>query len=72
MSLPIVESLSGLWESIFSLFRVLQLKSHKKNKKMSNFIKLSPLPLLANGCVGSLGLLLEVLGSQFSQLAGYI
>ena len=30
MSLPIVESLSGLQESIFSLFRGLQLNSRKK------------------------------------------
>ena len=45
MGLPTVESLSGLQESIFSLFRGPQLNSHKKCKKLSNFIKL---PLLAH------------------------
>ena len=48
MSLPIVESLSGLQESVFSLFRSLQLNSHRKSKHWSNFIKLPPLPLLAH------------------------
>ena len=48
MSLPIVESLSGLQESIFSLFRGLQLNSRKKSQNWSNFIKLPPLPLLAH------------------------
>ena len=48
MGLPIVESLSGLQESIFSLFRGPQLNSRKKSKKISNFIKLPPLPLLAH------------------------
>ena len=48
MSLPIVESLSGLQESIFSLFRGLQLNSRKKNTNWSNFIKFSPFPLLAH------------------------
>ena len=47
MSLPRVESLSGLQESIFSLFRGSQLNSHKKSKNWSNFIKLPQLPLLA-------------------------
>ena len=32
MGLPIVESLSGLQESIFSLFRGPQLNSRKKSK----------------------------------------
>ena len=47
MSLPIVESLSGLQESTFSLFRGFQLKSRKKSQKCSNFIKLPQLPLFA-------------------------
>ena len=47
MGLPIVESLSGLQESIFSLFRSPQLNSRKK-KKCSNFTKLPPVPLLAH------------------------
>ena len=38
MSLPIVESLSRLQESIFSLFRGPQLNSHGKSKNWSNFI----------------------------------
>ena len=37
MSLPIVESLSGLQESIFSLVRGLQLNSRKKYKKHAEF-----------------------------------
>ena len=44
MGLPIMESLSGLQESIFSLFRGLQLNSRKKSKKLSNFIKFIDLP----------------------------
>ena len=39
MSLPIVESLSGLQESIFSLFRGPQLRLGEKSKKISNLIK---------------------------------
>ena len=49
MEFSIVESLSGLQESIFSLFRTSQLNSHEKSKNWSNFIKLPPLPLLAPG-----------------------
>ena len=45
MSLPIVESLGGLQESIFSLFRGLQLNSRKKSTNLSNFIKFPPFPL---------------------------
>ena len=48
MSLPIVESLSGLQESIFNLSRGLQLNSREKSKNWSNFIKLPQLPLLAH------------------------
>ena len=48
MGLPIVENLSGLQESISSLFRGSQLNSRKKSKNWSNFIKLPPLPLLAH------------------------
>ena len=48
MGLPVVESLSGLQESIFSLFRSPQLNSHEKSKNWLNFIKLPPLPLLAH------------------------
>ena len=44
MSLPIVESLSGLQESIFSLFRGLQLNSREKSKNWSNFIKFTDFP----------------------------
>ena len=36
MGLPIVESLSGLQESIFSLFRSPQLNSRKKSKNKKN------------------------------------
>ena len=45
MSLPIVESLSGLQESIFSLFRSPQLHFGKKSKKMSNYIEFIDFPL---------------------------
>ena len=48
MGLPIVESLSGLQENVFSLFRGLQLNSREKSKNWSNFIKLPQLPLLAH------------------------
>ena len=48
MGLPIVESLSGLQESIFNLSRGPQLNFRKKLKNWSNFIKLPPLPLLAH------------------------
>ena len=47
-SLPTVESLSGLQESIFSLFRGPQFNSRKKTQNWSNFIKLPPLPLFAH------------------------
>ena len=63
MSLPIVESLSGLQESIFSLFRGLQLNS-RKNKKKTRILLNYPItpisPRWATGCLGSLGLLLFV------------
>ena len=39
MSLPIVESLSGLQESILSLFRGPELNSRPKSKNWSNYIK---------------------------------
>ena len=48
MGLPMVENLSGLQESIFSLSRSPQLHFGEKSKKMSNFIKFidfSPFPL---------------------------
>ena len=48
MSLPIVESLSGLQESIFNLSRGFQLNSREKYKQMSIFIKLPQLLLLAH------------------------
>ena len=48
MEFSIVESLSGLQENIFSLFRGPQLNSREKSKNWSNFIKLPPLPLLAH------------------------
>ena len=63
MGLPIVESLSGLQESVFSLFRAPQRNSRQKIKKKLNFIKLTPIPPIsprwANGCLGSPGLLLS-------------
>ena len=62
MEFSIVESLSGLQESIFSLFRSPQLNSHEKSKNWSNFIKLPPLPLLAHVgpmAVWGLGLMLS-------------
>ena len=45
MSLPIVESLSGLQESIFNLSRGSQLHFGEKSKKGSNFIKFTDFPL---------------------------
>ena len=39
MGLPIVENLSGLQESIFSLFRSPQLHSGEKSKQLSILIK---------------------------------
>ena len=45
MSLPILESLSGLQESVFSLFRGLQLNSRKKIKKISNYIQCINFPV---------------------------
>ena len=63
MGLPIVEILSGLQESIFSLFRGPQLNSRKKN--MVEFYLIIPIPPIsprwANGCLGSLGLLLFII-----------
>merc|ERR1711896_64553 len=45
MSLPIVENLSGLQESIFSLSRSPQLHSGEKSKNVPNFIKFTDFPL---------------------------
>ena len=53
MGLPIVENLSGPHESIFSLFRGPQFNSHKNIKNIEFYY-----PRWANGCLGSLGLLL--------------
>ena len=39
-----MENLSGLQESIFSLFRGLQLNSHKKIKKIVEYIKFIDFP----------------------------
>ena len=62
MGLPLVESLSGLQESVFSLFRGLQLNSRKKTKtNVSNSIKSPTLPLLAH--VGPMAVWGLVLGS---------
>ena len=44
MGLPIVESLSGLQESIFSLSRSPQLHFGEKSKNWSNFIKFTDFP----------------------------
>ena len=44
MSLPIVENLSGLQESIFSLSKGPQLHFGKKSKNWSNFIKFIDFP----------------------------
>ena len=63
MGLPIVENLSGLQESMFSLFRGTQLNSHKKSNKHVGFYEFLPLPLLAHvgpTAVRCLGLLLFV------------
>ena len=46
MGLPIVENLSELQESIFSLSRSPQLHFRKKSKHWSNFIKFARFPLL--------------------------
>ena len=59
MGLPIVESLSGLQESIFSLFRGSQLNSRKKINNWSIFIKFFPFPLFPHvgpTCKGELKL----------------
>ena len=46
MSLPIVENLSGLQESIFSLSRSPQLHfGNKKSKKVSHYMKFTDFPL---------------------------
>ena len=60
MGLPIVENLSGLCGNVVNLFRRPQLHfgKKKKTKKMSNFIKLPPLPLLAQrGLIGGMGII---------------
>ena len=44
MGLPVVESLSGLQESIFSLFRGPQLHFGEKSKTLPNFIKFIDFP----------------------------
>ena len=44
MGLPIVENLSGLQESIFSLSRSPQLHFGEKSKNWSNFIKFIDFP----------------------------
>ena len=44
MSLPIVENLSGLQESIFNLSRGPQVHFGEKSKKLSNFIKFTDFP----------------------------
>ena len=44
VGLPIVESLSGLQESIFSLSRGPQLHFGEKSKNWSNFIKFTDFP----------------------------
>ena len=44
MEFSIVENLSGLQESIFSLSRGPQLHFGEKSKKMSNFIKFTDFP----------------------------
>ena len=61
MGLPIVDNLSGLQESIFSLFRSSQQNSHKKSKNLSIFMRVFPLPLFPHVgpmAVWGLGLLL--------------
>ena len=55
MGLRIVENLSGLQESIFSLSRGPQLHLGEKSKYWSNFIQFTDFPL--SPCLGSLGLL---------------
>ena len=45
MEFSIVENLSGLQESIFSLSRSPQLHFGEKSKQMSNFIKFTDFPL---------------------------
>ena len=63
MDLPTVESVSGLQESVFSLFRSPQFNSRKNRKNVLNLIK-SPVsslsPRWANAVWG-LGLLLRLL-----------
>ena len=61
MGLPIVENLSGLQESIFSLSRSPQLHFDKKSK--NDRIILNFLIFPYSPCLGSLGLLLSWSGS---------
>ena len=58
MGLPIVESLSGLQEGLFRLFRSPQVHSAEKSKNRSNYIRFIDFPLSPCFCLGSLGLLL--------------
>ena len=44
MSLPIVENLSGLQESIFNLSRGPQVHFTEKSENLSNFIKFTDFP----------------------------
>ena len=58
MGLPLVESLNGLQEGIFSLFRGPQFNS-RKQLKMMDFIKFFPCPeFVPVGPVAVWGLLL--------------
>ena len=67
MSLPIVESLSGLQESIFSLFRSPQLHFGKKKiKKRLNYIKCIDFPLFppwVGGIGAALSIFLNLVGA---------
>ena len=58
MGLPIVENLSGLQESIFSVFRRPQLHFGQKLKKCRIILILPIFPY--SPCLGSLGLLLQI------------
>ena len=66
MGLPIVESLSGLQESIFSLFRSPQLHFGNKAKSCQNLLisQISPIsPRWANGCLGPWAAVIHFLDS---------
>ena len=68
MSLPVVENLSGLQDSIFSLSSSPQLHFGKKSKNDRIILNLSI--FLCSPCLGSLGLLSSVWGLLLGSYLG--